>query len=235
MYPQGNRDQRDQRDQRKQGGQEVYFRIGLGTDIHALVPKRKLILGGIEIPHSKGLKGHSDADAVAHATIDAILGAMGESDIGELFPDHEEQYKDASSMLLLEDVIQTMKDKQFRVSNLDIVIHAEEPKLTEYKMPIRENLAKAFDVNIQQVSVKAKTQEGFGAVGKKEAISVQAIILLRKYVQRKRWNNNHKNDNHGNKNFRQDFRGRNKQFQGNYNEGRSQMMGNTKWPSTRER
>jgi len=151
----------------------------LGSDIHALVMNRPLILGGVEIPHSKGLEGHSDADAVLHALIDAILGAMGEGDIGEHFPDTSPEFKDQSSRELLKSVLQIMKDKKFEIINTDIIISAEEPKLSPHKLKIRERIAQDLGVDVSRVNVKAKSNEGFDAIGRGEAIATQAIVLLK--------------------------------------------------------
>ncbi len=156
------------------------MRVGIGYDIHALVKGRKLMLGGIEIPYSKGLLGHSDGDALLHAIADAALGAMGEGDIGEFFSDKDGRYKDASSILFLEKVRQLLKKKKFKIGNIDSTVVAEEPKLYQYKMKMEERIAQAFGLKVSQVSVKAKTNEGFGAVGRKEAISCYAVVRLLK-------------------------------------------------------
>jgi 2-C-methyl-D-erythritol 2,4-cyclodiphosphate synthase len=156
------------------------LRIGLGTDIHALASGRKLILGGIEIPFSKGLSGHSDADALLHAITDAILGAMGKGDIGEFFSDEDPQYKDASSKDLLTQVLKMMRKEKFEIQNVDAVIHAEEPKLKPYKSAIKKSVSRILQVNADQVNIKAKTAEGFDAVGQKKAISAQSVVLLEK-------------------------------------------------------
>ena len=156
------------------------MRVGIGYDIHALVKGRKLILGGIEIPYSKGLLGHSDGDALLHAIVDAVLGAMGEGDIGEYFSDKDGSYKDASSILFIEKVKRLLQKKKYKIGNIDSTVVAEEPKLYQYKMKMEEVIAGAFGVNVEQVSVKAKTNEGFGAVGRKEAISCYAVVSLLK-------------------------------------------------------
>ncbi len=154
-------------------------RIGVGYDIHRLVEGRKLILGGVEIAHPKGLLGHSDADVVLHAVTDAILGAAGLPDIGELFPDTDPAHKDADSRKLLADAMRRVRAKGFAVGNVDLIVHAEQPKLSAYKRPIAESLAGLMDVPADRVSVKAKTGEGLGALGQGDAIACTAVVLLR--------------------------------------------------------
>lgn len=157
------------------------LRIGFGTDIHRLVKGRRLILGGVEIPHAKGLAGHSDADALIHAAIDAVLGAMGASDIGELFPDTSAAYKGAASTGLLRQVMGVAAKKRFRVVNLDAVISAEEPKLSPHKEAMRRSMAKLLGVAADRVNVKAKTREGLDAVGARKAISAECAVLMEKF------------------------------------------------------
>ncbi len=157
------------------------LRIGFGTDIHRLVKGRKLILGGVAVPHAKGLAGHSDADALIHATIDAVLGAAGLSDIGELFPDTDKTYKNADSAVLLTRVMALVKKKRFRLVNLDAVISAEEPKLSPHKAAIRLSLAKHLGVAPDRVNIKAKTREGLDAVGLRKAIAVECAVLMEKF------------------------------------------------------
>ena len=154
--------------------------VGIGFDIHRLIKGRPLVLGGVEIPHSKGLAGHSDADALIHALIDALLGAMGSGDIGDKFPDTDPRYKDISSMVLLETVLKEMRKKRFRVRHVDTILMLEEPKLLPYKDKIRASLAKMLDVAGSQVNVKAKTMEGLDAVGEKRAISCFCVASLNK-------------------------------------------------------
>ncbi|MBP9733980.1 MAG: 2-C-methyl-D-erythritol 2,4-cyclodiphosphate synthase [Candidatus Omnitrophica bacterium] len=154
------------------------LRIGFGTDLHRLVKGRKLILGGVIIPHSKGLAGHSDADALIHAVIDAVLGAMGASDIGELFPDTDRAFKDADSKPLLKQVMLVAARKRYRLINMDAVINAEEPKLKPHKEAIRRSMAKLLSVTADRVNIKAKTREGLDAVGMKKAISVECAVLM---------------------------------------------------------
>ena len=156
------------------------MRVGQGYDIHALVPGRRLILGGVEIPHEKGLSGHSDADALTHALIDALLGAAALGDIGEWFPDTDPAYQEADSMLLLEQVREALEDKFWEILNIDATIFAEKPKLSPYKEGIRQNIAEALNLSLEQVNIKAKTAEKFGAVGGGEAIAAAVSCALRK-------------------------------------------------------
>lgn len=157
------------------------LRVGFGTDIHRLVKGRKLILGGVLIPHAKGLAGHSDADALIHAVIDAMLGAIGSSDIGELFPDTAAAYKDADSGRLLRQVAEIVRRKRFRLVNLDAVISAEEPKLSPYKDAMRRSLARLLAADAGQVNIKAKTREGLDAVGARKAVAVECVVLMEKF------------------------------------------------------
>ncbi len=152
------------------------FRIGTGYDVHRLVPGRRLVLCGVEIPSEEGLLGHSDADVAVHALMDAILGALALGDIGKLFPDSDPQYKGADSMKLLAEVITRMQSHGYRLGNLDITIIAERPKLAKYIVPMRESLATAFGCDISRVSVKATTEEGLGLAG--EGIGAQAAVIL---------------------------------------------------------
>lgn len=152
------------------------FRIGTGYDVHKLVPGRRLVLCGVEIPSEVGLLGHSDADVAVHALMDAILGALALGDIGKLFPDSDPQYKGADSMKLLAEVITRMQSHGYRLGNLDITIIAERPKLAKYIAPMRESLAAAFGCDISRVSVKATTEEGLGLAGK--GIGAQAAVIL---------------------------------------------------------
>ena len=156
------------------------MRVGQGYDIHALVPGRRLILGGVEIPHEKGLFGHSDADVLTHALIDALLGAAALGDIGEWFPDTDPAYQGADSMLLLEQVREALEDKFWEILNIDATIFAEKPKLSPYKEGIRQNIADALNLSLEQVNIKAKTAEKFGAVGGGEAIAAAVSCALRK-------------------------------------------------------
>lgn len=156
------------------------YRIGLGTDLHRLTENRKLILGGVEIPFEKGLLGHSDADVLAHAIIDAFLGALALGDIGKLFPDTDEKYKNADSMELLKTVYKIIKEKNYKINNLDCVINAQKPKLLPYIDHIKENIAKVLECEVSEISVKSKTGETIGIIGEGLAISTEAIVLLKK-------------------------------------------------------
>ena len=153
-------------------------RIGIGCDYHRLVEGRKLILGGVEIPFSKGLAGHSDGDVLTHAICDALLGAAGLGDIGQHFPDTDPQWKDASSLALLARVVELIHKQGYLIVNVDTVVIAQEPKLAPHFAVIREKLARALAVEPEFVNIKAKTTEGFEAVGRGEAIAAQAVALL---------------------------------------------------------
>ncbi|MGN0588760.1 MAG: 2-C-methyl-D-erythritol 2,4-cyclodiphosphate synthase [Ruminiclostridium sp.] len=152
------------------------MRIGHGYDVHRLVENRRLVLGGVEIPYEKGLLGHSDADVLIHAVMDAVLGALALGDIGKLFPDNDMSFKDIDSMLLLKKVIAIMEEKGFGLSNLDVTVNAEKPKLSPYIMKMRENIAAAFKVSVDYVSVKATTEEGLGLKG--EGIGATCVLIL---------------------------------------------------------
>ncbi len=154
------------------------MRIGSGYDIHPLVEGRKLILGGVEIPHSKGLAGHSDADALVHAIGDALLGAMGEGDLGKHFPSSDQRYKDISSLRLLLDITEKLQKKGFRLVNVDSTIIAQAPRLGSYLETMASNVAKALGVEPNVVNVKVKSGEGVGTIGRQEAIAAQAVCLI---------------------------------------------------------
>ncbi len=156
------------------------FRIGQGTDIHRLVEGRKLILGGVEIPWEKGLLGHSDADVVCHALSNALLGAIGEGDIGQHFPDSDPRYKGATSTTLLQVVMALVKARGYRVGNADLTILAEKPKLAPYKEEMRRNLAAVLEVEPTAVNIKATTGEKMGFVGREEGMMAEAVVLLEK-------------------------------------------------------
>jgi 2-C-methyl-D-erythritol 2,4-cyclodiphosphate synthase/2-C-methyl-D-erythritol 4-phosphate cytidylyltransferase/2-C-methyl-D-erythritol 2,4-cyclodiphosphate synthase len=156
------------------------LRIGLGRDLHRLVRGRRFLLGGVEIPFNRGEAGHSDGDVLAHAVIDALLGAAGLGDIGALFPPSREQWKDADSMGLLEDVFARVKAAGWRPVNIDCVVSCEKPKLLPRREEIRASLALALDLEPEQVFVKGKTGEGLGPVGKGRAVEALAVCLLEK-------------------------------------------------------
>lgn len=155
------------------------FRVGIGYDIHALKKGRRLVLGGISIPHPKGLDGHSDSDALFHALVDAVLGAAGAGDIGEHFSDHDARWKNADSIVFVRKTVEILKKKKMKIANLDAVILAEAPKLAPYRAAMRRGVAKAFGIPESSVSVKAKTNEKFDAVGRGNAIACHAVALVR--------------------------------------------------------
>jgi 2-C-methyl-D-erythritol 2,4-cyclodiphosphate synthase len=155
------------------------MRIGTGYDVHKLVEDRPLILGGVTIPYDRGLLGHSDADVLVHAIMDAMLGALALGDIGKHFPDTDPAYKGISSIKLLEHVNALCREKGYTVSNLDTVVIAERPKLAPYINVMRNNIATALDIPVGQVSVKATTTEGLGFCGTGQGIAAQATTLLR--------------------------------------------------------
>lgn len=154
------------------------MRVGSGYDVHRLVEGRKLILAGVQIPHPRGLLGHSDADVVLHAICDALLGAAGLGDIGRHFPDSDSQYKDINSLLLLAGVGYKLKEAGYTIINIDSTIVAQEPRLALYIEEMRKNIAAALDLAVQQVNVKATTTEQLGFEGRQEGISAQAVVLI---------------------------------------------------------
>lgn len=154
------------------------FRVGHGYDVHKLVEDRKLIIGGVEIPHFKGLLGHSDADVLAHAICDALLGAVALGDIGKHFPDNDDRYKDIDSLVLLEKVCELIRNKGYEISNVDSTILAQAPKLRPYIDEMRSKLAKAMKLDIDELSVKATTEERLGFTGREEGIAAHAVVLL---------------------------------------------------------
>ena len=156
------------------------FRIGQSSDIHQLAEGRRLILGGVEIEHTKGLVGHSDADAVLHAIAEAVIGALGEGDLGKHFPDTDPQYKGISSLILLEHVTRLMETKGFRIGNVDALIMIERPKMAPHISAMRKNIAAALHCGEDQVNVKATRGEKLGFVGREEGVLAQAVVLLEK-------------------------------------------------------
>jgi 2-C-methyl-D-erythritol 2,4-cyclodiphosphate synthase len=154
------------------------IRVGIGYDIHRLEEGRRLVVGGIDIPYERGLVGHSDADVVLHAVTDAVLGAAGLPDIGELFPDTDESYRNADSGKLLETAMERVRGTGFAVGNVDIIIHAEKPKMSPYKRPMAESIAALLGVPPEAVSVKAKTNEGMGPLGHADAIACTAVAMV---------------------------------------------------------
>ncbi|MBZ0135917.1 MAG: 2-C-methyl-D-erythritol 2,4-cyclodiphosphate synthase [Planctomycetes bacterium] len=155
------------------------MRVGLGYDIHQMVEGRKLILGGVEIKHDKGSKGHSDGDALLHAITDALLGGAGLGDIGEYFPDTDPKWKDADSGVLLKEAFKIVRRRGWEVENIDCNIIAQTPRLKPYKSQMEARIASLLEIETRRVNVKAKTNEGMDAVGRKEAIATQAVVLLK--------------------------------------------------------
>ena len=160
------------------------MRIGHGYDVHRLVPGRRLILGGVPIEHPTGLDGHSDADVLTHAVMDALLGAAALGDIGALFPDTDEAYRGADSLMLLREVMARLRRAGYELENLDVTVLAQAPKLAPFRMQMRENLAEACGVRVDQISVKATTEEGLGFTGSGQGIAAHAVCLLREAKDR---------------------------------------------------
>ncbi|MGE5197311.1 MAG: 2-C-methyl-D-erythritol 2,4-cyclodiphosphate synthase [Deltaproteobacteria bacterium] len=156
------------------------YRIGIGYDIHSLAEGRKLVLGGVEIPYIKGLLGHSDADVLLHAVCDAILGACGLGDLGQLFPDTDPQYQGISSIELLKKVCLLAKEKSFLINNIDTVVIAQEPNLSPFKKKMQQTIAAALEISEEAVNVKAKTNNRLGDIGKGEAICAYAAVMINK-------------------------------------------------------
>lgn len=154
------------------------MRIGIGYDVHQLCEERKLILGGVEIPFERGLLGHSDADVLIHAIMDAILGALGQGDIGKHFPDSDPAYRGISSLVLLEHVAQKMRQAGCQIGNVDAVVIAQRPKIGPYFAQMRELLAKALDCGPERINLKATTEEHLGFTGREEGMAAQAVCLL---------------------------------------------------------
>lgn len=154
------------------------MRVGMGYDVHRLTEGRKLILGGVEIPWEKGLLGHSDADVLVHAVMDALLGAAALGDIGKHFPDTDPAYKGISSILLLRHVTELLKKHGYTIGNIDATIIAQKPKMASHILKMRENMAEAMGISVDCLNVKATTEEGLGFTGSEEGIAAQAICLL---------------------------------------------------------
>ena len=155
------------------------MRIGFASDIHRLIVGRKLILSGVNIPSSFGELAHSDGDVVYHALMDAILGALALGDIGKHFPDNDDKYKDIDSSLLVKQVVKMMKDHGYFINNVDVSITLEKPKIKDYILKMRENLATLLETEIENVSVKAGTNEGLDALGRCEAVKAEVIVMLK--------------------------------------------------------
>ena len=157
------------------------IRIGHGYDVHKLVEQRKLIIGGVDIPHETGLLGHSDADVLSHAIADSLLGAAGKKDIGFHFPDTNPTYSGISSLLLLEKVMQILAEDGYRIGNIDCTIIAQAPKLAPYIEEMKNNIANALNMSINDINIKATTEEKLGFTGRKEGISAHAVSLIEKF------------------------------------------------------
>ena len=157
---------------------DIGFRVGQGFDVHALVEGRPLVLGGVRIPHSHGLKGHSDADALLHAVTDALLGAAGLGDIGRLFPDTDPAFEGADSRVLLREAYRRVQESGWSLVNLDATIHAQAPKIGPHAPQMVANLAHDLVVPADRINIKAKTNEGLGHLGRKEGIAANAVVLL---------------------------------------------------------
>ncbi len=156
------------------------LRIGQGYDLHRLVPERDLIIGGVKIPHDKGLLGHSDADVLCHAIIDALFGAVAAGDIGRHFPDTDPAFKGADSIKLLQEAGKILTEKGFKIVNIDSTIIIQKPKMAPHTDKMRENIAQTLNIRTDEVSVKAKTNEGADSTGKEEAVQAFAVVLVEK-------------------------------------------------------
>ena len=154
------------------------FRVGTGFDFHTFEEGGTLVLGGVVIPHDRSLKGHSDADALLHAVMDALLGAAGLKDIGSYFPDSDPQYREISSLLLLEKVYRLVRGKGFSVGNIDLTVIAEEPRIQPHVEAMKANLARMLHLETDQIGIKATSMEGQGPIGRREGLAVQAVALL---------------------------------------------------------
>jgi len=159
------------------------MRIGFGYDVHPLILGRKLILGGEVIPYQKGLDGYSDADVLIHSLIDALLGAAGEGDIGQHFPDNDEQYKDISSLKLLENIYGILRKKKLTINNIDVSVVLEEPRIAPFIMSMKNNIAQVLKISSEKVNIKAKTNEKMGFIGRKEGIISYCVVSLEDYAE----------------------------------------------------
>lgn len=159
---------------------EKIIKIGIGYDIHKLVENRELVLGGVNIPFNKGLLGHSDADVLIHAIVDAIIGALGLGDIGEFFPDTDIQFKDKNSLFFLEQTKNLMNEKGYKVNNIDCIINAEKPKLSSYTNQMKKNISKILDISENEINIKCKTGEGIGEIGELKAMSSYCVVIIEK-------------------------------------------------------
>jgi len=158
------------------------MRVGFGYDVHPLISGRKLILGGEIIPYQKGLDGYSDADVLIHSLIDALLGAAGEGDIGQHFPDNDEQYKNISSLRLLENIYEILKRKKFTINNIDVSVVLEEPRVAPYIMSMKNNIAQVLKISPERINVKATTNEKMGFIGRREGAASYCVVSLEDYT-----------------------------------------------------
>lgn len=156
----------------------MMLKVGIGYDIHRLAPRRRLFIGGVRIPSPRGLLGHSDADVVIHAICDALLGAMGAGDIGHHFPDTDRAYKNASSLELLKKVGRLLEKNSYVVGNIDVMLLLESPKISRYRNKMKTRMAKVLKIDRDQISIKATTHEGVGAIGRGEAAAAYAVVLI---------------------------------------------------------
>lgn len=159
------------------------MRVGFGYDVHPLILGRKLILGGEVVPYQKGLNGHSDADVLIHSLIDALLGAAGEGDIGQHFPDNDEQYKDISSLKLLENTYEILKTKKLSVNNIDVSVVLEEPRIASFILSMKNNIAQVLKITSEKVNIKATTNEKMGFIGRREGAASYCVVSLNDYTE----------------------------------------------------
>jgi 2-C-methyl-D-erythritol 2,4-cyclodiphosphate synthase len=157
----------------------IDFKIGHGYDVHKLITERKLIIGGVDIPHTHGLLGHSDADVLIHAVMDAVIGALGLGDIGKHFPDNDGKYKDIDSMLLANETYKLLTDNRYTIGNIDCTVIAQKPKLAPYIEQMRNNIAGVYKIPNDRVNVKATTEEGLGFTGSCEGIAAHAVVIIK--------------------------------------------------------
>ncbi len=159
------------------------MRVGFGYDVHPLILGRKLILGGEVIPYQKGLDGHSDADVLIHSLIDALLGAAGKGDIGQHFPDNDEQYKDISSLKLLENTYEILNKKKLTINNIDVSVVLEEPRIAPFIMSMKNNIAQVLKMSIEKVNIKTTTNEKMGFIGRREGAASYCVVSLKDYAE----------------------------------------------------
>jgi 2-C-methyl-D-erythritol 2,4-cyclodiphosphate synthase len=159
------------------------MRVGFGYDVHPLILGRKLILGGEVIPYQKGLDGHSDADVLIHSLVDALLGAAGEGDIGQHFPDNDEQYKDISSLKLLKNTYEILKTKKLSVNNIDVSVVLEEPRIASFILSMKNNIAQVLKITSEKVNIKATTNEKMGFIGRREGAASYCVVSLNDYTE----------------------------------------------------